>query len=394
MNRILQFIKWIMIGLIALVLLIVAILYATGTGYLVKGVYVTYLHGHNTAYLDDYRFFDNHVVKTGAAQPWAESTHYNSVAPPSELDKLHETWGTVAYLVILRDSIWFEEYADGYSKSARSNSFSMAKSVVAALLGKVMEEGYIESLDQSVREFVPELTGRYADSLRLIDLVTMSSGMEWQEDYYDPFSITTQLYFDGDLVSVLPKMPINDKPGQSFSYKSGDTQVLGMALQRATGKTLSELMSDYFWAPMGAQEDALWQVDSEKKGIEKAYCCLASNARDFARFGKLYLQDGYWNGQSLLDSAYVAQSIRPYFDDNSEYGYGWWMGQYADRPYFYMDGHLGQYVIVIPDDELIIVRLGHNVDDLPRSDSKSAFNAFIRQAYLMLGDEIPGNPEL
>lgn len=394
MNRILQFIKWIFIGLIALILLIIAILYATGKGYLVKGVYVTYLHGHNTAYLDDYRFFDNHVVETGIEQPWAQSAHYNSVERPKQLDQLHETWGTVAYLVIHRDSIWFEEYGEGYSASARSNSFSMAKSVVAALLGKAMEEGYVESLDQSVREFVPELTGPYADSLRLIDLVTMSSGMHWQEDYYDPFSITTQLYFDSDLVSVLPKMPINDKPGQSFSYKSGDTQVLGIALQRATGKSLSELMSDYFWKPMGAQEEALWQVDSEKKGVEKAYCCLASNARDFARFGKLYLQHGYWNGQSLLDSAYVAQSIRPHFEDSPEYGYGWWMGQYADRSYFYMDGHLGQYVIVVPDDELIIVRLGHNVDDLPRSDLKSAFNAFIRQAYLMLGDEVSGNPEL
>lgn len=393
MIRMLHFLKWLALGLATLVLLVIAVLYATGTGYLVKAVYVTYFHGHNTAYLDDYHFFGNHVVETGEAQPWPKSIHYNRTEPSKEQAKVHEDWGTVAYLIIHRDSLWYEEYAEDYSDSARSNSFSMAKSVVAALLGKAIEEGDVTSIHQPVRELVPEVSGTYADSLRLIDLVTMSSGMHWEEDYYDPFSITTQLYFDKNLVSLLSKMPIDEKPGQSFSYKSGDTQVLGIALQRATGRSLAELTSTYFWKPMGALEPALWQVDSKKNGVEKAYCCLASNAQDFARFGKLYMQHGDWEGQSLLDSSYIAQSIRPHFQESPEYGYGWWMGQYADRSYFYMDGHLGQYVIAVPQDELIVVRLGHRIDDRSRSDPKSAFTSFIRQAYTMLGDKITDNPE-
>lgn len=394
MNRLLHFFKWLVIGLVALLVLAAAVLYASGRGYLLKAVYVTYLHGHRTAYLDDYRFFDNHLVETGVVQPWLLSHDYNQAEVPDEMKKIHEDWRTVAYLIIHRDSIWFEQYADGYTDSSRSNSFSMAKSVVAALLGKALEEGYVDDLSQPVRELVPEITGPYADSLRLIDLVSMSSGMRWEEDYYDPFSITTQLYFSQDLVSLFDQLPITAKPGQSFSYQSGDTQALGIALQRATGKSLSELLSIYFWKPMGAEQPALWQVDSKGHGIEKAYCCLASNARDFARFGKLYMQHGHWNGHSLLDSAYVSESIRPRFQDAPEYGYGWWMGEYADRSYFYMDGHLGQYVIVVPEDDLIIVRLGHTIDELPRSNSRSAFNAFIRQAYIMLGDRIESNPEL
>ena len=144
---------------------------------------------------------------------------------------------------------------------------------------------------------------------------------------------------------------------------------------------------------MGAEHAALWQVDSKENGIEKAYCCIASNARDFARFGKLYLQNGYWQGQSLLDSAYIAESLQAHFPESPEYGYGWWLGEYWDRSYFYMDGHLGQYVIVVPEDDLIIVRLGHRTDDLPRSHPESAFQSFIRQAYRMLGDRIVRNPE-
>ncbi|HIY76034.1 MAG TPA: beta-lactamase family protein [Candidatus Sphingobacterium stercorigallinarum] len=386
--------KWIVVVFVGLLAALIIGLYATGRDYIIKGVYVTYLQGHNTAYLDDYRFFTNHVVETESPQPWPVSESYNEVTVSPEILNRHDTLETVAYLIIHQDSIWHESYYRGYTDSSISNSFSMAKSVVAALLGKVIEDGQVEGLSQKVNQWVPELSGRYVDSLRLIDLVTMSSGMKWQEDYYDPFSITTQLYFDTDMVGILPKMPIESRPGQSFSYKSGDTQVLGIALQRATGNTLSALLSTYFWKPMGAEHAALWQVDSKENGIEKAYCCIASNARDFARFGKLYLQNGYWQGQPLLDSAYIAESLQAHFPDSPEYGYGWWLGEYRDRSYFYMDGHLGQYVIVVPEDDLIIVRLGHRTDDLPRSHPESAFQSFIRQAYRMLGNRVARNPEL
>ncbi|WP_185212180.1 serine hydrolase domain-containing protein [Sphingobacterium mizutaii] len=391
MQIILKLLKWLGIVIVSVLLIAVVYLYATGKDFLLKGVYVTYLHGHKTAYLDDYRFFDNHEIETGTPQPWNISKEYNSIKITDSLRSIHDRWKSVAYMIIHKDSIWFEEYYGGYSDSSRSNSFSMAKSMVAALLGKTIESGQVKSLQQKVKDFVPELIGPYADSLKMVDLVSMSSGMKWDESYYDPFSITTRLYFDKDIVGTLDQLPINNQPGQKFIYKSGDTQLLGIALQRATKKSLSELLSQYFWKPMGAEHTALWQVDSKKHGIEKAYCCVASNARDFARFGKLYMDHGNWNGQQLLDSAYIKQSVTNTFADSPEYGYGWWIGKYKDKDYFYMDGHLGQYVISIPQDDLIIVRLGHGIGGKPRSNPGSAFYNFIDQAYIMLGDRIKEN---
>lgn len=384
MKYFLRFLKW----FAAILAVLVIGMYIFGVGYIFKGIYVIYMQGHETAYLDDYRYFDNHEVKTGRAQPWAVSKAYNTVPITDSLKRIHERWGTVAYVIIHQDSVWFEQYYDGYSDSSRSNSFSMAKSITAALLGKAIADGQISSIKQKVKELVPEIKGSIAEALTIEDLVSMSSGMQWDESYYNPFSITTRLYFDQDIQGALDALPITKQPGQRFIYQSGDTQLLGIALQRSTNSSLSDLLSKYFWQPMGAEHSALWQVDSEKHGIEKAYCCVASNAKDFARFGKLYLNHGRWNGQQLLDSAYVSKSIQPRFADSPQYGYGWWMGSYKEKPYFYMDGHLGQYVIVVPEDDLIVVRLGHSIDKIGRQKPESAFYNFIDQAYQMLGDRI------
>ena len=372
-------------ALIGFLVVAIALMYAFGLGYIVKGIYVTYLHGHKTAYLADYRHFDNHIVEHETGQPWPAARPENQIQLHDSLRQFHQDIQSVAYLIIQRDSIVLETYFDGYTADSKSNSFSMAKSIVAAILGKVITEGKIKSLDQKVMDFVPEIIGEYASDLTFRDLVSMSSGMEWKEDYYSPFSVTTKLYFDRNIQKVITDLPIYKKPGEAFIYQSGDTQLLGIAIQRATGQPLSQLLSNYFWKPMQAEHDALWQVDSDANGIEKAYCCIASNALDFARFGKLYRDKGKWNGQQLLDSTYVEASLTPRFEKSPEYGYGWWMGNFEQKPYFYMNGHLGQYVITIPADELIIVRLGHQTDKLSASNPASNFYQLIAHAYQLLG---------
>lgn len=371
--------------LAGIVLVIVIVAYAANVQYIFKAVWVTYMHGHRTAYLADYTHFDNHIVEVGAAQPWSRASTADGPVLPDSIRAFHDSIRSVAYLVIHRDSIRFEAYFDGYDETSHSNSFSMAKSVVGAILGKVIENGDIDSIEQLVTEFVPEITGPYADRLTLKDLVTMSSGMAWDERYYSPFSITTKAYFYHDLPEAIRELPIESQPGQRFKYQSGDTQLLGIAIQRATERSLSALLADYFWKPMGAEHAAYWQVDSRESGYEKAYCCLASNARDFARFGKLYLQNGNWNGQQLLPEEYIQASLRPRFADSPQYGYSWWMGSFEEKPYFYMDGHLGQYVIVVPEDELIVVRLGHQVDGKRKNNPAASFYKFIAHAYALLG---------
>jgi len=137
---------------------------------------------------------------------------------------------------------------------------------------------------------------------------------------------------------------------------------------------------------MGAKEDALWQLDSEENGMEKAYCCFASNARDFARMGKLYKDNGEWNGTQLLDSAFIALSTRPRFEESPEYGYGWWLTDYNGEKGFAMRGHLGQYIIVFPATDLIIVRLGHMKGPKLNRFGTQTFHDYIQEGFEMINN--------
>lgn len=380
MNRLKKIALWIAGTLISFVLL----LYVLGYGYLITAVRTIYLNGHTTAFLDDYKYFDNRLIETGNPQPWSIAGDYNSVKPTDALESLHTQTGTVAFLIIKNDSIFSESYYDGYDKDAKSNSFSMAKSIVSAALGKAIMEGKIRSLDQPVGDFFPEYREGTAGKITVGDLSSMASGLDWDESYYSPFSVTTRAYFDNDLASVALNQRSVEESGKAFKYLSGNTQLLAQVIEKATGQSLANYVSEKFWKPLGAENEALWQTDREG-GIVKAYCCIASNARDFARFGKLYLQHGKWNGQQLLDSAFVAKSVRPRFPVSPEYGYGWWLSDYKDKDIYYMRGHLGQYVIVIPNDNIIIVRLGHHAarrkKDNPHSDD---FFSYIDEAYKIL----------
>jgi CubicO group peptidase (beta-lactamase class C family) len=178
--------------------------------------------------------------------------------------------------------------------------------------------------------------------------------------------------------------PIKQAPGKSYLYLSGSTQLLAMVIQKATGEQLSDYVSKHFWKPMGAENEALWQVD-RPDGIEKAYCCVATNARDFARFGKLYKQNGMWNGQQILDSSFVSVSTKARFEASPEYGYGWWLAEYNGKKIFYMRGHLGQYVIVVPEDDLMVIRLGHRVGKkLENNPHSEDFYTYLEATYQML----------
>jgi CubicO group peptidase (beta-lactamase class C family) len=290
--------------------------------------------------------------------------------------------GTIAFLIIKNDSIWFEKYFDGFTKNSQTNSFSMAKSVTSALLGKAIDDGFIKNLDQPVDDFYPQYTGT---GLTVGDLSSMASGLDWDESYSNPFGMTARAYYDSDLAQTILKLKVVDTPGVCYKYLSGNTELLAMVIQKATKKPLTDYFYEKFWQPMGAENPAIWQVDDKKNRLVKAYCCIGSNARDFARFGKLYKDYGKWNGQQLLDSAFVSKSITPRFTESPEYGYGFWLSDFLGKKIFTMRGILGQYVIVIPEDDLIIVRLGHqrgNKTELPFS---SDFYVFVEEAYAILG---------
>lgn len=380
-----KFLKKLLLAILSIFVILIAVLYITDTDYLIKAVRTIYLKGHTTAYLEDYKHFDNAIVENGTPQPWLNHKNYNSVSETERLKEINKSNGTVAYVIIKNDSIWFENYYDGFNENSQTNSFSIAKSYVSALLGKAIMDGYIKNLDQPVCDFIPEYCEGKATTMTVGDLSSMASGTNWDERYYSPLSITTRAYFDDDLTKVVTGLKVVREPGTSYKYASGDTQMLAIVLERATGKKLYNYLEESFWKPLGSENPTLWQVDSEDHDLVKAYCCIASNAKDFARMGKLYKDYGKWNGKQLLDSAFIAKSIKPRFAESPEYGYGWWLKDHGNKSFFMMRGHLGQYVIVEPNDNIIIVRLGHSKGE---GDAIATFTSdittYIEEAYQML----------
>lgn len=382
-----KFLKKLLKVLVIFFGLLIAILYITDTDYLIKAVRTIYMKGHTTAFLEDYKKFDNQAIEASDnPQPWPNHKDYNSVEPTEELAEANKDWGTVAYVIIKNDSIWFEDYYDGFNEDSKTNSFSMAKSYVSGLMFKAIQDGYIKNLDQPVCDFLPAFCEGNAAKMTVGDLSSMASGTNWDEAYYSPLSITTRAYFDDDLAKVMNGLKMETEPGQRFKYASGDTQMLAMVIEEATGKKLYDYFEESFWKPLGSENSTLWQVDSEDHDLVKAYCCIASNAKDFARYGKLFKDHGKWNGKQILDSSYVALSVKPRFKESPEYGYGWWLHHQMGKDFFMMRGHLGQYVIVQPEDNVIIVRLGHQKSPNLASDGIYTYDIslYIEEAYEMM----------
>ena len=367
-----KYIKLLLKTILLLFVILNVYILISGKTYVYKAVKIGYMRGHNTETIDDVQFFDTRIVEAGTPDLWPQASDYNTVDISESLRAKLEKTKSIAFIVIQGDSIRYEEYWGIGSRTSRTNSFSMGKSIVSMLIGVAINEGYIKSIDQKVIDFIPEYDRRgnhYNQEVTIKHLLTMSSGMDWHEDYYDPFGITAESYFTKDLDELMLSIDFTDKPGEKWHYQSGSTQLMGIILARATGQSLSEYASEKLWIPMGASDDAEWMVD-DVNGVEKAFCCFNSNALDFARFGQLYMDNGKWNGQTLVDSAYVAASVKG--DLEVYYGYSWWLYPTEYKyPAFCMRGVNGQYVIVIPELDLVAVRLGHKRE---RSVNKSTLD--------------------
>lgn len=349
-----------LIKIIVALAVILMLVFVFDLQYLFKGIRVVYLTGHQSAFIDDYTYFDNRIIGN-AESPTQIPKHkdYHQEPLKRATQSLFQTYETTAFLVIKNDSLWFEYYDASTDSTTISNSFSMAKSITVSLLFKAIQEGYIKNLDQPITDFFPDYNGDYANSCSVGDLASMASGLSWDEHYKNPFSITAKSYYTSNIEKLIKELEINEEPGKEFNYLSGNTQLLGLILQRAVNKSLSDYLSESFWKPMGIEQRALWQLDSKASGNEKAYCCIAATARDFARFGLLYKNYGNYYGQQLIDSSFVELATQARFKNAPQYGYGFWLGTHREHSFYLMQGIQGQYVIVIPEINTIIVRLGH-----------------------------------
>ncbi|MDF2191804.1 serine hydrolase [Paraflavitalea sp. CAU 1676] len=365
---------------VILSILLIFSLYAVASGrtYLFKAVW------YNFADIDDYEKFTNNTVVTGEHQPWDTAAAYNKANMPADLQTLLKEIGTVAVLVVRNDSLLYERYDEGYTDSSWSGSFSMAKSITSLLVGAALKDGSIGSLQDPVGNYLPEFAVGNKAAVKIIDLLTMSSGSDWDESYSNPLSVTTQAYYGSDIYKTATGVNIIHTPGTLHSYKSGDTQLLGLIVEKATGKSLSAYASEKLWKPLGAEHPALWSTD-HTGGHEKAYCCFNTNVRDFARLGRLMLDSGRWKGYEIITPDYFQASITPcgIKDEGGNacdyYGYQWWIVP-TRQDIYYARGILGQYIIMIPSKNMVVVRLGKKRSPVRINGAPAEVDGLIRWA--------------
>jgi CubicO group peptidase (beta-lactamase class C family) len=258
----------------------------------------------------------------------------------------------------------------------------MAKSITTMIAEIAIQKGILKGWHQKVKDMLPDLKGAHADELELWHLSTMSSGLDWDEAYKNPFTITAKAYYGDHVADLIMTLPIVDEPGKKFNYQSGNTELLGLCVMKATGKTFAELASEWLWKPLQAQRDAKWHTDPQ--GTELCYCCFNSDARDFARFGKMMLHQGNWNGTQILDSSFVLMATSPALSPN--YGYSFWLDDTHGTKVFAQRGILGQYIITIPEYHVVVVRLGRHC--LPKqNNAPEDFHIIVEQVLAILKGE-------
>jgi CubicO group peptidase (beta-lactamase class C family) len=320
---------------------------------------------HGNVNTDDYKFFENRNVSKGQTQEWEKAAGYNSKDIPQNYLDIMYRLETHAFLIIQNGKIVHERYFGSYSDTSISNSFSVAKSIIGLLVGCALDDSLIKSLDEPVWQYLPSFNDSLGKTLTIRHLLTMSSGLDWDERYTSPFSPTTKAYYGQDLRKLILERKITEQPGKKFRYLSANTQLLAFILEKATGKSVSEYASEKIWKPLGASKDALWSLDKEG-GVEKAYCCFNAMARDFARIGQLVLNKGKWNGKQLVSEKYIEEMTSPASWIMNEYntgpldyyGYHWWITSFNGEKVVYARGILGQYIFVVPSKNMVIVRLG------------------------------------
>jgi CubicO group peptidase (beta-lactamase class C family) len=255
----------------------------------------------------------------------------------------------------------------------------MAKSITTMLAQCAIQDGFIKGWDQKVTDFLPELQGEFANQLTLRHLSTMTAGLDFNEHYTNPFDITAKLYYSSEVEKLMfDNVPVDTVPG-TYEYQSGATQLLGLCVMKATGSSLADYASEKLWKPLGAEHDAQWHLDS-KDGKELAFCCFNTNARDFARFGQMMLHHGKWNGAQILDSSFTAMATVGF--DVPYYGHSFWVYDEEGTHIFYQRGILGQYIIVIPEYDLVVVRLGRAKED-PVNNHSQDFRVIVKEMLAM-----------
>ncbi len=354
--------KWLLIVLVSVFAIAETYIFASGNTYLNTLFPLTIFSGKMGPDIDELELFNRNEVSSESPQPWAVSDQ-QAVLNDSIL-QLMELYETVSFVVIKNDTVKVEKHWEGYNDSSLVNSFSMAKSITGMLVGCALKDGLIKSVDEPVANYIDEFKVGDLQKITIKHLLTMSSGLAFKEDYSSMFSWPAEAYYGPDVNGLTIKQSKPEtEPGKIWFYKGGDTQLLGIILKKITGKPVAQYASEKLWKPLGAEQPAFWSLD--EFGMEKVSCCWYSNAKDFARIAKLMMNEGNWNGQQIIDSAYIKEALTPADlldrkgNKSQQYGYQWWLMKHKGHDVFYARGIRGQYIFAIPDTKTIVVRLGH-----------------------------------
>ena len=278
---------------------------------------------------------------------------------------------TAALLIIQNGKIKYENYWLTGGRDVHWFSFSMAKSFISALIGIAIDQQYIKSIEDKITDYVPQLKNSAYDNVRIKDILQMSSGASWNEDYGDPNSDINRsariFAMGGSLDEFTSSLQKELEPGSFNRYNSTDTQALGMLLREATGISISEYMQKMLWTPMGAEKNGYWIIDSDN--MEMAYAGFMATARDYAKLGELYRLGGNINNKQIIPSDWVASSTKPdaphlmpgdnpLSDFPIGYGYQWWIPDSSGD--FSAIGVYNQFVYVSPENNTVIVKLSAN----------------------------------
>lgn len=345
---------------------VVAAAYLLGYDYLFSGISKTYLKGKSSAYIDDGKLFPSHLITTETPKIWEEDPEYNQQELPQHIIDDLKHAHTAAFVVIKHGKILHEQYWDGYNQLSKTNSFSMAKAVTVMLLGKALEEGKIKNLSEKMSSFYPEFKDKpLGNNVTLKNLAQMEAGLDWDENYNNPFLPNAKAYYGTNLLKTVFSRKFKEEPGTRYEYQSGSTQLLGFAVREAVQQSLASYLSEKFWIPMGMEQNATWSIDSH--GMEKTYCCIHSNARDYAKLGQLFLDNGKVDEKQILNPEFIEQMRTPTEKSKEIYGMGLWINNDNPVKHYYFLGLQGQYIIMVPEHKMVIVRTGsHN--NLPKND--------------------------
>jgi CubicO group peptidase (beta-lactamase class C family) len=368
-KRILKIILW---GALSVLVLFVAkaafLSLRYSTGYMVREYfmdlgnaddYLTLPAHELTASPDPFRFAVDISRETQVQET------FQSNPAIKDLDAFLEDTGTWAFMVIQDDTIIYKRYFQGYQHDSAVTSFSVAKSFDSALIGIAIEEGYIKSVEDPITDYIPELAERDPrfKEVQIRDLLMMASGLRYDDDRIIlPEDDNLTYAFDDLRHLALTETEVVESPGSTFVYNNYNPLLLGLILERATGRSVTAYLQEKIWTPIGMEYDGSWSLDSEESDFEKMESGINARAVDFAKLGRLYLNGGNWNGTQVVPAEWVTVSTQ----DNGliqnapiYYGYMWWGKRCSPESHdFYALGNYGQFVYVSSEKNLIIVRNG------------------------------------